>query len=74
MRPNRSSNTAVGAIQLTPLEMVNIAAQLVEIELELRALLEDVQLGTINKDDCSARLAVLIQRQNEIAKSLNSND
>lgn len=51
--------------------MVNIAAQLVEVELELRALLADIQLGSISKNDFKTRMAALIERQSEIAKSLN---
>lgn len=54
--------------------MVNVAAQLVELELDLRALIEDIQLGGIDTDECKSRLAALIKRQTELWKSLSSSD
>jgi hypothetical protein len=57
--------------QLTKLRIVHIAAQMLEIEIELKSLLDDIQSEKIDQLEFEARLQPLIDRQCELVESLH---
>ena len=56
--------------QLTKLGMVHIAAEMFEIEIELKSLLHDIQSGCIDQLQFESRLKPLIERQCDLVTSV----